>query len=91
VLAKEVRNLVTVSELAQTSTIDAALNQARIYQRQQGPIKQALKRHSHGKLQAMLKLSHQIDLTIKGMAAGNPWDGLEKLILSLSAKPLKRN
>jgi DNA polymerase III delta subunit len=91
VLAKEVRNLVTVSELAQTSTIDAALNQARIYQRQQGPIKQALKQHSHGKLQAMLKLSHQIDLTIKGMAAGNPWDGLEKLIHSLSAKPLKRN
>jgi DNA polymerase-3 subunit delta len=91
VLAKEVRNLVTVSELAQTSNIDTALRQARIYQRQQGPIKQALKRHSHGKLQAILKLSHQIDLTIKGMAAGNPWDGLEKLILSLSAMPVKRN
>jgi DNA polymerase-3 subunit delta len=91
VLAKEVRNLVTVSELAQTSNIDTALRQARIYQRQQGPIKQALKRHSHGKLQAILKLSHQIDLTIKGMAAGNPWDGLEKLILSLSSMPVKRN
>lgn len=89
VLAKEVRNLVTVSELAQTTSVDAALRQAHVYQRQQGPIKQALKRHSHGRLQAMLKLSHQIDLTIKGMAAGNPWDGLEKLILSLSAVPAR--
>jgi DNA polymerase-3 subunit delta len=90
VLAKEVRNLVTVSELAQTSSVDAALKQAHIYQRQQGPIKQALSRHSHSRLQAMLKLSHQIDLTIKGMAAGNPWDGLEKLILRLSTIPARQ-
>ena len=87
-LAREVRNLIGMSEAMQSSSVDAAMQQARVWEKRQPLIAATLKRHG---LPALLQLQsrvNRIDAIVKGVQAGDPWDELTSAILHLAGVAL---
>jgi DNA polymerase-3 subunit delta len=84
-LSRELRQLITISRAAGAGEyIDAICQKMYIFSKQIPLIKQALKRNSTAQLEAILQMGSQVDKSIKGLAALNPWDGLSAMSLRLA-------
>jgi DNA polymerase-3 subunit delta len=83
-LAKELRTLARIAEqLEQGVSLDAALTQARVWDKRKTLYQTAIRGRKLRFFQFLLSQASQVDRQIKGMENGNPWDGLEKLCLML--------
>ena len=83
-LAREVRSLVNMAEIMQHSSVEAALQQGRVWQKRKPMVTACLQRHD---LAALLKLQlnvNSIDPLVKGVQAGDPWDALTRAVLLLA-------
>jgi DNA polymerase-3 subunit delta len=63
-----------------------ALGEARVWKNRQPLFQAALARHSIVSSEALLELAARVDGSIKGYAAGDPWELLEWLALGLARK-----
>ncbi len=85
-LLKEIRVL-----LQARSAVDAgqgaqqALSALRVWNNRMPLMQGALGRHDRATLGRLLERAAEVDGSIKGFAAGNPWDQLENLVLELAA------
>ncbi|MDG6774762.1 DNA polymerase III subunit delta [Thiomicrorhabdus sp. ZW0627] len=83
-LAKEIRQLVELSQLRQSMPLAQAYKQLRIWQSRQNEVGSALQRHQGDYWQGLLKEALQIDLMIKGIRktldAEEVWMGLTALV-----------
>ena len=83
-LAKELRTLARIAEQLQNgSSLDAALNQARVWDKRKALYQAAIRGRNLRFFQFLLSQTSQIDRQIKGMESGDGWEGLEKLCLRL--------
>jgi DNA polymerase-3 subunit delta len=86
-LYREIKNLVTMSiELKTNQSIEAILNNHRVWQKRKPLISNVLKKHSYQKLQKLLLKLGRIDRSLKGMDNLNVYDELQSVVLSLSGK-----
>lgn len=85
VLARELRHLVQLSEAqAMGQPMPAVFKRLRIFDKRQGPYQVALRRGDAGLWQRCLILCGDIDATIKGRAAGDPWHKLSALVCEIA-------
>ena len=87
-LAREVRNLIGMSEAMQSSSVDAAMQQARVWQKRKPLVAASLKRHGLPVLLQLQSRVNRIDAIVKGVQAGDPWDELTSTILLLAGVTL---
>jgi len=87
-LAREVRNLIGMSEAMQTSSVDAAMQQARVWQKRKPLIAATLNRHDLAALLQLQSRVNSIDAMVKGVQPGDPWDELTRAILLLAGTRL---
>ena len=86
-LYREIKNLVTMSiELKTNQSIEAILNNHRVWQKRKPLISNVLKKHNYQKLQKLLLKLGRIDRSLKGMDNLNVYDELQSVVLSLSGK-----
>ena len=84
-LTKEIRTLAAIKEATQEGkSIDAALNAFHVWQNRKQIVKHAYQRMSLDQLYLLMKKLSQTDKTIKGLMAGDSWNLLLDVILSLS-------
>lgn len=85
VLARELRNLVQLAEAqANGQSLDATFKRLRVFEKHQGPYQAALRRgHLHLWQQCLIRCG-DIDATIKGRRAGNPWHALSVLVSEIA-------
>lgn len=87
-LAKEIRQLVELSQLSQKMPLGQAYKQLRIWQSRQNEVGSALHRHDEQYWQALLKEALDVDLKIKGVRktlnAEEVWMGLAGLVNKLA-------
>jgi DNA polymerase-3 subunit delta len=86
-LVREIRTLYE-TQLDVDSGKDAqqALNARRVWKNRMPLMQSALARHSTASLSHLLQKAAEVDGSIKGFAAGKPWDKLEDLICELSIR-----
>jgi len=75
-LARELRMLAAVAYAAAGGNTAAALRAHNVWESRQALVLSAVKRHTTAGLQALVARCAAIDLTIKGLAPGDPWQGL---------------
>lgn len=80
-LAREIRNLVTLSE---APSFDQALSALRVPARQRGVYQAAIKRLHRKTLQRLLCQAAAGDRTAKGLAPGRVWDELGRLVMAMT-------
>ncbi|TGD74296.1 DNA polymerase III subunit delta [Mangrovimicrobium sediminis] len=86
-LLREIRTLQQAS-----TAVDAgqrpqqALTALRVWNNRMGLMQGALGRHSRASLGRLLESAATVDGSIKGFAAGNPWDNLDRLVLALAGR-----
>jgi DNA polymerase-3 subunit delta len=86
-LSREIRTLCSCAlEIVQGNGIDRVLQNHRVWDRRKNLTKAALNRLSPKRLQKLLQQANTVDQTVKGMQAGNSWDLLERLVMSLAYK-----
>ncbi len=85
VLAKELRSLAKMAytKQEQNSAIEQILQQYHVWPMRKPIIKHALQTHKYSTIMNLLKRCALLDRIIKGAAAGNIWNELEQLCLSL--------
>jgi DNA polymerase-3 subunit delta len=83
-LTKEIRILMNLVQAGQTGGMNAAFKRQGIWSSKQGEYQQALRRHAPQDWATYLSLALQIDLQIKGLAAGDPWSGLADLVFKIT-------
>lgn len=84
-IAREVRMLLALQRaVARGQSIDAAMQQQRIFPKRQGLVKQACKRLDQTRLLRALRQAKEVDYAIKGLAKTSPWNGLSSLALLLA-------
>lgn len=85
VLARELRHLVQLAD-AQVSgqPLPAVFKRLRIFDKRQGPYQAALRRGDTGLWQRCLIICGDVDATIKGRAAGDPWHKLSALVCEVA-------
>lgn len=85
VLARELRHLVQLAEAAESGQpLDPVFKRLRIFDKHQGPYQKALRRgHTHLWRQCLIRCG-DIDATIKGRRAGNPWHALSVLVSEIA-------
>lgn len=84
-LARELRTLASVSYAAGGGGTAAALRAHNVWESRKGLVLSAVKRHTTAGLQALVARCALIDLTIKGLAPGDPWHGLAVVADDLAA------
>lgn len=88
-LAKEIRQLVELSQLRQSMPLAQAYKQLRIWQSRQAEVGSALQRHDLHYWQLLLKEALEIDLKIKGIRktlnGEEVWMGLSALVNKVAA------
>jgi len=84
---RELRTLANTSEAVQQGQQSSAvLFKQGVLDKRQPAYLQALKRLNTKTIYQLLQTAHQIDLSIKGLSAKNPRDGLEDLCMSLAGR-----
>ena len=73
-LSREIRLLAGFSEAS--TSVDAAMTRARIWDSRKPLLRKALSRHHPGRWRVFLKRCARIDRVIKGIEVGRPWDEL---------------
>ena len=85
-LADQARTLLALREASDAGVPMAqALREARVWGERQRAAQAALRRLGHAQLRTCLGLAARVDRVAKGVAAGDPWDGLRQLVLALAA------
>lgn len=85
VLARELRNLVQLSEAQVTGQpLPAVFKRLRIFDKRQGPYQAALRRGHASLWQDCLVRCGEIDAIIKGRAPGDPWLKLSVLVCEIA-------
>ena len=83
-LTRELRTLAAIAAEVKTGkNIEVAFKQERIWDKKKPFFKAALKRLPLYRIEGLLSLSHQIDLSIKGMSYSDPWLLLRQLVLNM--------
>jgi DNA polymerase-3 subunit delta len=86
-LTKDIRTLAGVSQLIDTGLAPArALQEYRVWENRKNIMQGALKRLPGRAFKHGLLESARIDQSIKGLGAGDPWDGFTNIILWLAGK-----
>jgi len=84
-LAREIRLLVSMShEIHKGVPDERVLSQTGIWEKRKPVVRQGLRRHTLHGWRQMLHMAGNIDRMIKGMSAGNAWDGLLDLSLMMA-------
>jgi DNA polymerase-3 subunit delta len=84
-LAREIRLLYQCqSEIGRGKSRQQALRGQRVWDRRMPIVGAGLDRHDLAGLGKLLQTANRVDQSIKGLADGNPWDHLERLVVSLS-------
>ncbi|PTY35895.1 DNA polymerase III subunit delta [Saccharospirillum sp. MSK14-1] len=87
VLSRELRHLVQLAEAQQSGQpLQAVFKRLRIFDKRQGPYQQAIRRAGLDHWQHCLVRCGDIDATIKGRRAGDPWHALS-VVISEVAQP----
>lgn len=88
-ITRELRRLVSIRQaMDKGQRPELAMDQLRIWKKQQGPYKMAAGRLSTGELTAALIAARGIDESIKGRGLVSPWEQLVSLGLAICGKPL---
>ncbi len=83
-LGRELRQLAGISALAGRGTsVDAALEQYRVWSNRRPAVKRLLARLSTDDLLALLAYANFIDTVVKGAQTGEPWDEIEILTMKM--------
>jgi len=81
----EVRRLIAVAKLVESgSSVGDAMRSERIRPNHQKEVQKALEHLRLPTLEALLRTSRQIDMSVKGLANTDPWNEFTQLILRLS-------
>lgn len=87
-LAKEIRDLLSLSQMLKSMPKSQAFKQLRIWQSRQAEVNSALQRHTSEDWQALLKQALQVDLMIKGLKKTlndeEIWMGLSALVSQIA-------
>lgn len=84
-LTREIRLLLQLHVRAQAGApLDATLRQLRVPDKRKPALQRALQRNRPKQLHSLLLRSAAIDRMVKGMEAGNPWDGLLDVAIGLA-------
>lgn len=84
-LAREIRQLASIHELMNNGRgIDQALQEARVWDKRKGIMRQALGRLSSRHCLHLLRKANGIDQAVKGMRRADPWAELKDLLLHLT-------
>lgn len=90
-LAREIRSLGAMArDVAQGEAPARVMARHRVWDSRKPPIGKALGRIALPQWQAMIRQAAQLDRTLKGQAAGKPWDELVQLTLRLAGLELCR-
>ena len=82
-LARELRSLVGMArDVAGGRSVESVVS--RVWQKRKPAVANCLKSRSLRELEACLRQIADIDLQVKGMQKGQPWDGVEQSLLRLS-------
>lgn len=88
-LAREVRGLAAMSfESAGGVSPDAVMGRHHVWDKRKPLVRQALRRHSALRWQALLGRCAQVDRVVKGAATGNAWDELLQLAEAMAGTAL---
>ncbi len=84
-LVREIRGLAGMAyEVQAGASMDQAMAAHKVWDARKPLIRQGLQRHKVTRWQALLRTASRIDRVIKGAAAGNAWDELLELTLSMA-------
>lgn len=87
-LAREIRTLAQAAhEIGRGTPPDAALARLKVWDKRKPLLRRALARLDAPRLRRLLAGCAHVDRTIKGQAAGEPWDELLALVLALAGSP----
>ena len=85
-LSREIRLLYQCqSDIEQGDSPQQVMQAQRIWDKRKPLVAAGLQRHSRDALAELLHQASQTDHSIKGLAAGNPWDRLSQLTLALAS------
>lgn len=88
-ITREIRILINIQRRTlQGQTLSSAMKQEGVWQKHEEPVKKALEKVKLHELEFMLRDSREIDLTVKGLAGGDPWNKLSSLLLNLGGARL---
>lgn len=84
-VARELRSLVAMAHaVSRGQNIDTVIKSNRIWQKRRTTVRLCLQQQKPDLLQQCLRQLGKIDRQVKGISPGNPWDGLESLMLRLA-------
>lgn len=87
-LGEDLHALAAVRDATATGTpVAVALRDARVWGKRQGAMERAAKRVSAATITPMLRALARLDALSKGIGAGNAWDDLRGLALTLAGHP----
>jgi DNA polymerase III subunit delta len=90
-IARELRALASVRVACDGGMpIAKALQQARVWQKRQALVTQAVKRCSVAQLRSMIARCADIDRMVKGVLVGDAWQGLTDVVMALAGKRVIR-
>jgi DNA polymerase-3 subunit delta len=86
-LTREVRSLCLMAgKMASGESLDAVMDEFRIWEKRQPLIKKALRRYTQDVFRRLLLAVGRIDKTIKGVVVGDAWEELAWLCAALAGK-----
>lgn len=88
-LARELDNTLAFARLSRNMPEAAAFRELRIWAARQGPVRAGLKRLGPDGLEHCLARLSDLDRMSKGRLAGDFWTGLERLVHTVAAGPLR--
>jgi DNA polymerase-3 subunit delta len=83
-LSREIRLLLAVTQTSDPSSLEAVLNQHRVWEKRKTLVKKAAQRHTPQQLRLFLQQAAYLDRMIKGALSGNIWQELTTLALCLA-------
>jgi len=84
-MLREIRAMAQMADaLQQGGSVDAVMEQQRVWNKRKAPVRAGLQRHNLKRWQLLLRRAGRIDRMIKGIESGNPWDELLQLALLMA-------
>lgn len=80
----QLNQLARVAFASRRGGVDAALAKARVWPKKRELMAGAIRRHPPGEWPGFVEAAARIDRQVKGRAPGDPWQTVERLVLSLS-------
>lgn len=86
---RELRILINIQRRTQNGqALASAMQQEGVRRMHEEPVKRAIAKNKLQALELMLKEAREIDLTVKGLSGGDPWNKLSSLLLNLGGSKL---